>query len=150
MRLALFTLALAGVTVAAARAADKAADDLAKLKGTWKVMGVGTYVVNPDSLKPFRKDRKTANTVQFEGDKVKFLLDGAALSEFTVKLDPSQSPAAIDFVGDGKTYPGIYELKDDTVRLCILEGKDRPTDITGNKHAFGQVGMIAFTLKRSK
>jgi uncharacterized protein (TIGR03067 family) len=49
-------------------------------------------------------------------------------------IDPTKSPKAIDSVpseGDdaGKTRYGIYELKDDSLKICIAnEGGERPTN----------------------
>ena len=144
-------IGMACLLIAGVRVADTAADELAKLKGDWKVMSKATFVLNPDSLKPFRMDRNNwADSVHFDGEKVKFLVKGDKHSELTVKLDPANSPKTIDLVLDGKTWMGIYELKDDTLKMCLLEGKERPTDITGAKHATGKVAFIAYTLKRSK
>ena len=52
----------------------------------------------------------------------------------TVKLDSNKTPKAIDVTGvegpnKGKTFPAIYELKGDTLRICYnLGGKERPTE----------------------
>jgi uncharacterized protein (TIGR03067 family) len=140
---------LAGLA-AAAVAADKAADDLAALKGNWTVANSLTAGTGK-GLMPFSKTGKTADAVQVAGDKMTFLLGKDKLSEFGVKLDPTKSPATIDLTKDGKTiFVGIYELKGDTVRLCLLDGKDRPADITGRKEAKVGVTMVALTLKRAK
>jgi uncharacterized protein (TIGR03067 family) len=51
-----------------------------------------------------------------------------------IKLDPTTKPKAIDITGTegpnmGKTFPAIYELAGDTLRICYdLEGKKRPTE----------------------
>jgi hypothetical protein len=68
MRVALSLSVLAGlIAAAAAGAADKAADDLAALKGSWKVAdslqgGRGAF------LKPFQKGGKATDGVRVEGD----------------------------------------------------------------------------------
>ena len=148
MRAGLSLAVLAGlIAAAAAVAADKGDDDLAALKGDWKVAdslqaGLGGF------LKPFQKGGKATDAVRVEGDKLRFLLGKDTLSEFRVKLDPSKSPPTIDLVSGKKTYLGIYELKGDTFRLCLVEGKKRPTDLTGTKERTESV--VALTLKRSK
>jgi uncharacterized protein (TIGR03067 family) len=139
------TVLVCGIVAAAAVAADEPGDDLAALKGDWKVAqalqgGSGAF------LKPFSKGGKAADAVQVEGDKLRFLLGKDKLSEFSVKLDPSKSPPTIDLVSGKDTYLGIYELKGDTLRLCFVEGKERPTDIKGTKYN----SVVALTLKRSK
>ena len=59
----------------------------------------------------------------------------------TVKLDPSAKPKAMDITGTegpnkGKTILAIYELKDDTLRICYdLTGKGRPAEFMSKKDA---------------
>jgi len=52
----------------------------------------------------------------------------------TYTTDATTSPKSITVVGtegpnQGKTFPAIYELKDDTLRICYdLSGAKRPTE----------------------
>ena len=147
MKAVLYGPVLACVIAASTAAADKAADHLAALKGDWKVadaLQAGTG----DFLKPFTKGGKAADAARVEGDKLLFLQGKDQLSEFQVKLDPSKSPPTIDLVSGKDTYLGIYELKGDTFRVCLVQGKERPTDLTGKKE--GNKSVVAFTLTRSK
>lgn len=70
----------------------------------------------------------------------------------TVKLDPSATPKAMDVTGTegpnkGKTFPAIYELDGDTLRICYdLGGKARPTEF---KTAAGTQQFLV-TYKRQK
>jgi uncharacterized protein (TIGR03067 family) len=70
----------------------------------------------------------------------------------TVKVDASKKPATIDVTGAdgpnrGKTYPAIYELKDDTLRICYdLSGKTRPTEFKTAK----QTKLYLVIYKRDK
>ena len=64
-----------------------------------------------------------------------YVLQGAESPDSgTVKVDASKKPSTMDVTGTdgpnrGKTYPAIYELKDDTLRICYdLSGKTRPTE----------------------
>ena len=56
------------------------------------------------------------------------------IDQGTIKLDPAAKPKAIDITGTegpnkGKTFPAIYELTGDTLRICYdLAGKTRPTE----------------------
>jgi uncharacterized protein (TIGR03067 family) len=59
---------------------------------------------------------------------------GKQVDQGTVKLNPSAKPKAMDITGadgpnKGKTFPCIYELDGDTLRICYdLSGKSRPTE----------------------
>lgn len=54
----------------------------------------------------------------------------------TVAVDPSTTPKGMTITGTegpnkGKTFPCIYELKGDTLRICYdLSGVKRPTEFT--------------------
>ena len=70
----------------------------------------------------------------------------------TYTTDTAASPKSITVVGtegpnQGKTFPAIYELKDDTLRICYdLSGAKRPTEFkseTGTK-------LYLVTYKRKK
>lgn len=64
------------------------------------------------------------------------------------KIDPNTKPKSIDIADpQGETTLGIYELDGDTLKMCIVRGKNmvRPTEfkVTGKK-------MMLFHLKRVK
>ncbi len=68
---------------------------------------------------------------------------GEQVDEGTVKLDLESDPTGMEIKGtkgpnEGKTIPAIYELQDDTLKVCYnLEGKKRPTEFktkAGSKH----------------
>jgi uncharacterized protein (TIGR03067 family) len=52
----------------------------------------------------------------------------------TFTLDTAKKPNTMDIVGTdgpnkGKTIPAVYELKDDTLKICYgLDGKERPKE----------------------
>lgn len=68
-----------------------------------------------------------------EGEKYTVEISGQ-IDKGTVKIDPKATPATMDITGvegpnKGKTFPAIYELKDETLRICYdLSGKQRPTE----------------------
>lgn len=110
-------------------AADEA-KELEKLKGTWSVSDL-TYNGKDHSKLKFNFVF-AGNEVVVEGNeqvKVEY-------ARLKIKLDPSTAPKLFDItVGDGvqkgAAMEGIYELKDNQLRLCIkVFGKDRPTDFT--------------------
>ncbi len=70
------------------------------------------------------------------------VLVGTAPDDGTYTLDANAKPKSITVTGTagpnaGKTYPSIYELKGDTLRICYdLSGAKRPTEFvstTGTK-----------------
>jgi len=71
---------------------------------------------------------------------------------YSYKLDPSKKPPEIDLTitdGEfkGKTFPGIYQLDGDTLKLCRAQpGQERPTEFASKKGS----DTIFLTLKRAK
>jgi uncharacterized protein (TIGR03067 family) len=68
-----------------------------------------------------------------------------------LKLDPSQSPKAIDLSytkgpAAGHTVKGIYKLEDDTLTLCraLTQDGERPTEFTAGSGS----GRMLFVFKR--
>jgi uncharacterized protein (TIGR03067 family) len=57
----------------------------------------------------------------------------------TIKVDATKKPATMDVTGTdgpnkGKTFPCIYELKGDTLKICYdLSGKQRPSEFKTEK-----------------
>ena len=73
---------------------------------------------------------------------------------FTFKLDGGKQPAQVDIVAldgehKGVTSPGIYEIKDDTLRWCQSDdpkSTERPKDVASPAKS----PLYLFTFKRSK
>lgn len=119
--------------------------DAKALDGTW-IPQSGEFGGNkfPDeilkSIKLVIKDSKYSVTVGKEVDKG------------TAKVDGSKKPKEMDIVGTdgpnkGKTFPAIYELDGDTLKICYdLSGKERP------KTFKSESGTMSFLVvyKRSK
>jgi uncharacterized protein (TIGR03067 family) len=73
--------------------------------------------------------------------------------EFQLKLDPAKQPKEIDLKAlggmyQGKTVPGIYEVKGDTLKLCLPNKDDilRPKEFNAPKDS----RLVLLVLKRSK
>jgi uncharacterized protein (TIGR03067 family) len=70
--------------------------------------------------------------VMHEGDRYTLKKDDKVVSEGTNKRDKTVTPHTVDTTpssgpGKGKTAHGIYEIKGDTMRLCLAPaGKERP------------------------
>jgi uncharacterized protein (TIGR03067 family) len=109
---------------------EAAAKEVAKLQGTWAVVSVEQdgQAVGADDVKSMRLVVKGNERVLRNGDEVLF--------RTTFKLDPTKSPKQIDLTpADGpadRPILGIYELKDDSMKVCLaLGGGDRPKEFKG-------------------
>jgi uncharacterized protein (TIGR03067 family) len=142
-------LAVAAATwLPAAEPAD-AATVLKQLEGKWKM------------------ERMEVNGAERSAERMGAVIDGAKITlthegekagTGKLVLDPSKDPAEIDWkwtsgAGSGKTSLGIYQLKDDTLTICMNQarGKDsdkRPKKFT-TKPDVGN-GSILYVLKKQK
>ena len=138
-------ICVATILFAAAAGGQDAADERKLLQGTWlptaAELGANSF------------DEATLKTIKLvvEGDKYTVTV-GKAVDKGTTKIDPAAKPKTMDILGSdgpnkGKTILAIYELKDDTLRVCYdLSGKARPTEFKTKK---GEQLFLA-TYKRSK
>ncbi len=128
--------------VAAAPADDK---DIKALNGTWAPQS-GEFGGNkfPDEI---------LKTIKLEiKDGMYTVTAGKEVDKGTAKIDSSKKPKQMDIVGTegpnkGKTFPAIYELDGDTLKVCYdLSGKERP------KAFKSEAGTMVFlvTYKRVK
>jgi uncharacterized protein (TIGR03067 family) len=104
--------------------ADEKTDEWKGLKGTWKVEKA--VFMGNDSTEAFG----TAVLTMEEG---KYVVAFAGQEDKgTIKLDASKNPKQMmiestEGTNKGKTFPSIYELSGDTLKICYaLEGKDPP------------------------
>jgi uncharacterized protein (TIGR03067 family) len=110
-------------------AQDKPKDDSKAIQGDW---AWDPAEKQSDALPPATLDR-----IVIKGDKLIFhyrIMDKPSISETKFKLDPKASPKKIDFTptegaNKGKTYLGLYELKDGRLKICYRgPGSSRPKD----------------------
>jgi uncharacterized protein (TIGR03067 family) len=145
MMLALSMMVLSLSSFARSQDDDKAKKDQADLQGTWVPSAAeldGEKL--PDeaikSIKLVLKDDKYTVTI------------GEAVDEGTVTLDASSDPRGMEIKGTkgpnkGRTIPAIYELKDDTLRVCYdLNEKKRPAEFKTNSGS----NLYLVTYKRQK
>src|SRR5262245_45881986 len=123
------SMLLAGAALAAGD--DAAKEELKKFEGTWNLVMSEQNGMKSDPN--FVKNGKMVikgNKMTVYGGKVKS-------SEATITLNPSKKPKTIDAVQTyggpkGTKAYGIYELDDDTLKICFSE-KQRPKDFTAKK-----------------
>jgi uncharacterized protein (TIGR03067 family) len=131
-------------------AKDGAQKDVEKLQGAWKVL---SYVLTGT---PQDGNDGQPKELVFEKDKILFT-GSADEKEMTYRLDVTKKPKQIDMIltEDGKkiTFPGIYELDGDTLKICFRsylagsgkEPEGRPKEL---KSTADTLLTILTTLKR--
>jgi uncharacterized protein (TIGR03067 family) len=124
---------------------EESKKDNKKLQGTWlpseaELAGTKLPEETLKTMKLAVKDDKYTVTV------------GENKDEGTVKIDATKTPKTMDITGTagpnkGKTILAIYELKDDTLRVCYqLQGKKRPTEFKSTANS----GLFLVTYEREK
>lgn len=116
-----------------ATAADKPGHELVPFQGAWAVESI----TKSGAAVP---DDQAQRLILVVKDNTRVIKDGDELkSKATFTVDSSKNPKHMDItVSDGplagKTYRGIYELKEDTLTICLaLEGDKRPDDLTAKE-----------------
>jgi uncharacterized protein (TIGR03067 family) len=127
-------LSVLAVSVILSQLSVTAADDnqekgLKQLRGSWEV------VKSEPKFEPKR--------LQFDGNKMTAVFADESKKETTIEVDSKAKPAQIDIIRDKEKSLGIYEVSDDTLRLCFsVNGDKRPTEFKANE------GVFLLTLKR--
>ena len=122
--------------------ADK--KELEKFQGKWATASVTVDAQAEDEI----MDRFLA----IKGEKATFLDKDKERGTGSMKIDPSKSPAHIDFTYEdgaakGTTLKGIYKFEGDTLTFCYGGfGKDRPTEFASKAGS----GVILIVQKRAK
>jgi uncharacterized protein (TIGR03067 family) len=115
------------VLLGAGGAATDAKKDTAKFQGTWTV----------DTLTYDGKEHKLKFNIVFKGNDGTVKNNEKVQNEYAkikFKLDPSSKPRSMDItITDGSqtdsTMKGIYEWKDDELRICAkVFGTERPKE----------------------
>jgi len=105
--------------------------DRRKIEGTWRVVSLK---VNGNPAK--EEDARKLTVVNGADGTWSVRSEGKEVSRGTSTFDPTQSPKTIDFTpseGDaaGKEFLGIYELGEDSRRLCFAPpSEERPTEFS--------------------
>jgi uncharacterized protein (TIGR03067 family) len=84
----------------------------------------------------------------FAGDKMMMVFGGVRDEPMVYRLDPAQEPKIIDVkLQTGAVWQGIYELKGDSLKLCLNQGAamGRPTAFRTQPDV---PGVCLYTLRR--
>jgi uncharacterized protein (TIGR03067 family) len=130
----LSALGLALIAVAAITTADDAKDEAIKndrklIEGTWRVVALEV-----DGNKSPDEDARKITVVNGPDGTWTLFSDGKEVGKGTNSFDPTKKPKTIDFTqtegeGKGNSFLGIYELGENTRKLCFAPpGKDRPRE----------------------
>jgi len=122
---------LAAPFLAGADAADDAVKkDLERFAGTWRAVSA---VLDGKELS---KDEAGKITLTVHGEKYTYRGASGEAVEGTHKLDPAKKPRELDAVrskgkGKGETIRAIYELTEDTYKVCLAApDKPRPREFS--------------------
>jgi uncharacterized protein (TIGR03067 family) len=109
-----------GKNAAPAAQNDPASKEKAKLIGTWMATDGETQGqrMPPAALKDMQW--------KFTTDKVVYTLYGSRPFEATYVFHPDGNPGTFEFKGPETAIQGIYELKGDTLKICMAS-LERPT-----------------------
>jgi uncharacterized protein (TIGR03067 family) len=114
----LLQLTIGLVWTSSIMASDDAKQELAKLQGDWIIVSaeIDGAPVAAEDLKEFRRTVK--------GDEIAWRMGSDHLLRTRFKIDPARSPKHWDVTfldGDeqGQTCLGIYELKDNQLKICV-------------------------------
>jgi uncharacterized protein (TIGR03067 family) len=131
-----------GLTALAA-GPDATKDDLKKGQGEWKIVAV--ELSGRDLTDSFKEAKATVKE-----DKVTLNLGRGQPLAWTIKLDATTRPKCVDFKNDkGETREGIYELKDDDLKVCVsikASVAERPDDFVTREGS----ERILWKLRREK
>jgi uncharacterized protein (TIGR03067 family) len=126
---------------------DAIKKDRKKYEGTWRVTSLEI-----NGNKSSEEDAKKITVVNKADGTWILQVDGGKITEGTSEIDPTKNPKTIDFMeteGDnkGKIVLGIYELGDDTRKLCYAgPGRERPSDFSAPAGS----GRMLVEFKREK
>ena len=116
------------------------ADDLPKLEGTWQL-------VETESNGKKDTERSKNYHWEFKDNQYRIFQNDVKAETWTVKLDGRSidSTLTISPKIHGITLKGIYELSDDTLRICYdRRGKERPDDFS----AMAGSQRVIYSLRR--
>jgi uncharacterized protein (TIGR03067 family) len=132
----------AAVAVADDKPKEKPNKDLEPFQGTWAVVSIEQEGM------AIPEEHTKGLTLVVKGNERRLEQDGEVKSKATFKVDPGKKPKAIDIeVSDGplagRTILGIYEVKDDTLKVCLaIEGDDRPDDFSAKEGSGRQLQVF--------
>jgi uncharacterized protein (TIGR03067 family) len=106
------------------------------LDGTWEFVSA-TYGGNPDTT------YDGAKWVLGKDGKATRFLRGDTGTDAAYKVDAKAKPMAFDWTISGSTFPGIVQVKGDTLTVALALSGERPTEFAGTS-------VYVFTMKKAK
>ena len=137
-------LAIAWLAAANVSARDDAGEERQRVQGTWTFVSVEMDGKNLDLFE--------GATAVVKGDRVSVMFKQGFKFVRTFKVFTDTKPRCVDFLdadGKGDASEGIYELKDNRLKVLVRmrDGvKERPTDFADK----GKMGHIFYMLERQK
>ena len=142
---------LASLTLPALNATgDDTKSDLRGLEGTWEVVSIEV------SGKKVDVGKGSPDKVVIKGGKITIWANGEAFGPFkerNLDLDPKKKPKTFDvLIGAQGKVPGIYELKENELKLAIPKAPDNPSKTPVRPESFDTAGkpVIVLITKRIK
>jgi len=136
-------LSISSLALHAADANDEAIKkDRWHLEGTWRITSLEV-----NGIKTAEQDARSLFVINGLDGSWALRADGIDISKGTTTLDPSKTVKTIDITptegsGKGEQWVGIYELGENTRKLCYAPaGRGRPTEF-GSKPGSEQVFVI--------
>jgi len=138
---------------AAIASADDSKDEAIKkdrkqIEGTWRIVALEV-----DGNKAKDEDAKRLTVVNSSDGTWSLRSEDKEIGKGTSTFDPTKKPKTIDFTptdgeGKGDHYLGIYEIGENTRKLCFAPaGKERPTEFAskpGSEHI-----LVAFEREKA-
>jgi uncharacterized protein (TIGR03067 family) len=134
-----------------------AKEELKKLEGNW--IQVAVLVDGKDSTEKTNAKDPSKQSIRIEGEKwIEKVAAAPRASVATFKIDPAKKPMHLDktlsISGKSVTFPGIYTLEGDTLKVCapfpfggdFSKVDKRPTEFRGSVAD----GFVLIVYKRVK
>ncbi|MCA8987601.1 MAG: TIGR03067 domain-containing protein [Planctomycetaceae bacterium] len=121
--------------------------DRKRIEGTWKIVALEI-----NGNRATDEDARKLTVINGSDGTWTLYSEGSEISTGTSTIDPTRKPCTINLVetnNEGKVnqYLGIYELGDQTRKLCFApQGKERPVDFSSQPGS----EMILVTFERVK
>lgn len=145
-----FSLVITASFAGAEDAKDEAIKkDRKQIEGTWRAVALEV-----DGNKASDEDAKKITVVNGPDGTWTLFSEGKEVGKGTNSFDPTKKPKTIDFTptegeGKGNLYLGIYELSENTRKLCFAPpGKNRPAEfisMPGSEHI-----LVTFEREKAK
>ena len=123
-----FVFLLLAVPLAFAAPVPKEVRNGAILEGTWKVLALST---NGQPSEP----HSAYWTIGAEGTLTRHDEAKPPAAESPIRFKHDRATKAVDYAVNGRNYPGLYELRGDTLKFCFnMNAQDRPRAIGEGQH----------------